>query len=38
MNNEKLFENKIGVIGAGRIGRALILKLLEKVILTIILS
>ncbi len=30
MNNEKLFENKIGVIGAGRIGRALILKLLEK--------
>ncbi len=30
MNKEKLFENKIGVIGAGRIGRALILKLLEK--------
>ncbi len=30
MNNEKLFENKIGVIGAGHIGRALILKLLEK--------
>ena len=25
-----MFENKIGVIGAGRIGRALILKLLEK--------
>ena len=30
MNKEKLFENKIGVIGAGQIGRALILKLLEK--------
>ncbi len=30
MSKEKLFENKIGVIGAGRIGRALILKLLEK--------
>ena len=30
MNKEKLFENRIGVIGAGRIGRALILKLLEK--------
>ena len=30
MSNEDLFKNKIGVIGAGRIGRALILKLLEK--------
>lgn len=30
MNRNDLFENKIGVIGAGHIGRALILKLLEK--------
>ncbi len=30
MNSNELFENKIGVIGAGHIGRALILKLLEK--------
>ncbi len=30
MNEKVLFENKIGVIGAGHIGRALILKLLEK--------
>lgn len=30
MSNEDLFKNRIGVIGAGRIGRALILKLLEK--------
>lgn len=30
MNESNLFENNIGVIGAGRIGRALILKLLEK--------
>ncbi|RAP43659.1 MAG: hypothetical protein BZ136_09475 [Methanosphaera sp. rholeuAM74] len=30
MSNEDLFKNHIGVIGAGHIGRALILKLLEK--------
>lgn len=30
MTNNELFENNIGVIGAGNIGRALILKLLEK--------
>ena len=30
MTYEKLFEKKIGVIGAGNIGQALILKLLEK--------
>ncbi|RAP44926.1 MAG: hypothetical protein BZ135_07145 [Methanosphaera sp. rholeuAM6] len=30
MSNEELFKNQIGVVGAGRIGRALILKLLEK--------
>lgn len=30
MNKEELFKNNIGVIGAGNIGRALILKLLEK--------
>lgn len=28
--SEDLFENKIGIIGAGNIGRALIIKLLEK--------
>lgn len=30
MKKEELFKNKIGIIGAGNIGQALILKLLEK--------
>lgn len=30
MKTEELFKNKIGIIGAGNIGQALILKLLEK--------
>ncbi|RAP51746.1 MAG: hypothetical protein BZ138_04455 [Methanosphaera sp. rholeuAM270] len=30
MQEDELFKNKIGVIGAGNIGRAIILKLLEK--------